>query len=511
MFKNYLITAYRNLKRQKLYSFINIAGLAIGMTCCILILLLIQYELSFDNFHRKSDQIYLLKEIQSFSGRPSQHYERTQPPIGPAMKDEYPEVINYTRFIMAGFLEPQYKDTRVEIGWSVFANPSVFQMFDFELIAGNPETALNEPHSIVITKEIAQRFFGQDDPIGKVLSFDDVFGLGDPLNMPYIVTGVMNNIPSNSRFYNWHAFISESTMRGDWMNKWMYKWEGEYTQTYLLLDKNTDYKELEKKFPEFVHKYLPAWTDNCVLYLKPLRDIHWDEINKTYIYVSSAVALFILLIACINFVNFATARSANRSKEVAIRKVMGAHRWQLIKQFLGESMFQSFCAMLLTTALIELVLPEFNEILNSDRDLVLGYFDNWVLLLDFIGIFLCVGILAGSYPAFFISAFQPAVVLKGSLKAGARGIQLRRILVVAQFAISIILIICTGIMTEQLHYTQNSKNMGFDKDNVLLLDMDYTEKIRQQRESIMHELLQNPSIISVTASDGGLFLSLIHI
>ena len=497
MFKNYLITAYRNIKRQKLYSFINIFGLAIGMTCCILILLLIQYDLSFDNFHRKSNQIYLLKEIQSFSGRPSRHDSMTPPAMGPAITDEYPEVINYTRILDGGALFPQYKDTRVEIGYSYFADPSVFQMFDFELIAGNPKTALNEPRSIVITEKIAQKFFGQDDPIGKVLLLDDVFWINDPPNTPYMVTGVIKNIPRNS-YLRFDALISARTFNNLTPEK--ASWDTSDRLTYLLLDKNTDYKELEKKFPEFVDKYYPAWTDNYVLYLQPLRDIHWDEIDKTYIYVSSVVALFILLIACINFVNLATARSANRAKEVGIRKVMGAHRWQLIKQFLGESMFLSFCAMILTTVLIELVLPVFNEIWEiSGEILVFDYFDNWVLLLDFIGIFLCVGILAGSYPAFFISAFQPAVVLKGSVKAGARGIQLRRILVVAQFAISIILIICTGIMTEQLHYMQN-KDLGFNRDNVLILNT------FPKMESIKHELLQNPSIIGVTASDGIFFV-----
>jgi len=493
MFKNYLKIAFRNIKKNKGYSFISISGLAIGMTCCILILLLVQYDLSFDNFHHKSDQICLLKEIQSFSGRPSRHYSMIPPPMGPAMTDDYPEVINYTRFFMVGAILPQYKDTRLEIGWPLLADPSVFQIFDFELVSGDPKTALNEPYSIVITEEIAQRFFEQDDPIGKVLSLDDVFVQGDPPNTPYIVTGVMKNIPSNS-YLQFDALMSVRTWRAG--ADWIHKWEGNYSLTYLLLDKNTDYKELEKKFPEFVQKYLPDWTDNFVLYLQPLRDIHWDEIDKTYVYVSSVVALFVLLIACINFVNLATARSANRAKEVAMRKVMGAHRWQLIKQFLGESVFLSFCAMLITTALIKLALPVFNEI--SGEILVFDYFDNFVLLLDFIGIFLIVGILAGSYPAFFISAFQPTVVLKGSVKAGIRGIQLRRILVVAQFAISIILIICTGIMTKQLHYTQN-KDMGFDKDNVLLLNI--YPKMYGQMESIKHELLQNPAIIGVTASN----------
>jgi putative ABC transport system permease protein len=498
MFKNYLKVALRNLMRHKGYSAINIAGLAIGMACCIAISLLVYRDLSFDSFHDKGDRIYRLNTEMNLPGKASQNTALSMSPSGPAMIDEFPEVIGYTRFWQGGNevkFNAQYKDRKITITTSLYSDPSIFDVFSFQLIAGDPATALEEPYSAVLTQESAQKIFGDEDPLGKVIQQN---GKDD-----FKITGVLKKIPAASHIHFdmlMSICTSEEATRNAWGNTW--------SITYLLLEEGADVKALEGKFGNFLQKYMAKFSEYFVMYLQPLKKIHlhssnieYDLLNQkktdvTYVYIFSAIALLILLIACINFMNLSTARSANRAKEVGIRKVVGAGRAQLIGQFLCESVFLAFCSVVLAVALLELLQPSLNYLFENAFDF--NYFNSWLLPLALVGIVLLVGVLAGSYPAFFLSAFKPVVVLKGTVSSGGRGSALRKVLVVGQFAISIILIICTIFVVRQLSYMQN-KNLGFNREQVISVPL-RSGSLQKIVEPLKNQWLQNPSVTGVTAS-----------
>ena len=499
MFRNYLKIALRNLLRHKQYSVINIAGLAVGLACCIVILLLVRHELSFDTFHSKADRIYRLYEKITTKGW-SLNTSCTQGPAGPAMVADFPEAVKFARFQPAAWLGGyllHYKDKNMLIEKAYYTDPSFFDVFDFELVSGDAKTALIEPHTAVVTEETARKIFGNEDPLGKVFQ--------DERKAEYKVTGVLKKIPKNSHLqFDILLSIMEMVNQPDHqINNW-----GIFNFTnYVLLEKGADVKRLEEKLPGFVKKYFASQAGMYEFHLQALRDVHlhssqisefmlnWSKGDITYVYVISLLAFAVLLIACFNFMNLSTARSSGRAREVGIRKVVGAQRTQLIKQFLGESVLLSFIALLIAVALIELALPSLNAFFGGV--LVFNYLEDWRLLAGLMGIIICVGLIAGSYPAFFLSAFHPVTVLKGTLSAGARGSIFRKTLVVAQFAISIILVISTIIVVQQLQYMQN-KNLGFDKDHVLNISMD--DNLRRSYKTIQQDLLQNPSITGVTFS-----------
>jgi putative ABC transport system permease protein len=500
MFRNYLTVAVRNLVRHKVHSFINISGLAIGMACCILILLFVQDELSYDRTHENADRIYrILVEYSTGSGQTGK-IEATSGPMAPALLDEYPEVIHAVRIRPGGEVLVGYGDKRFYEERFCFTEPGIFDVFTFPLIKGDPKTALKEPDSIVITEEIARKYFGDEDPMGKTLRVDN--------KQDYRITGVLQKVPSNSHF-GFDLFASIGSLSGILEHRFN-NWGSFMLETYLLLPEGYPPAQLEEKFPLFIEKYMGEMISASGLkfafYLQPLTRIHLYS-NMDYgigsegdirsIYVVSAIAFFILLIACINFTNLSTARSANRAKEVGMRKVVGANRLQLIKQFLGESVLLSFIALLLSVALVELFLPAFNTL--SGKELTIGYCDNHLLLFCLFGIALLVGIFSGGYPAFFLSAFQPVEVLKGSPKRGLKSPLLRRILVVFQFVISIILIIATGIVYDQLNYMRN-ENLGFDREQVVVMPILRDKSLKERYESIKSELLQHPGILSAAAS-----------
>ncbi|MCD6333805.1 MAG: ABC transporter permease, partial [Candidatus Latescibacteria bacterium] len=404
MFRNYLTVAVRNLLRHKSYSLINIAGLAIGMACCILILLFVQDELSYDRYHENAEQIHrLVSEIQVpgkiINATP------TPAPMGPTLVNDYPEVIGAVRFCRDPRQSPliRYGDKHFYEDRFFFADSTVFDVFTFPMTKGNPQTALKEPHSIVITEEMARKYFGDEDPMGKVLGVE----LG---KMPtdFTVTGILRPIPYNShfRFDCLVPIVNVDALWGNTLNNW-----GNFSvYTYLLLPIDYPLDELEKQLPSFVNRHMPDEQMNMVFHLQPLPGIHLHshleyEIEPNsdvaYIYVFSAIALFILLIACINFMNLATARSSRRAKEVGIRKAVGAHRFQLIRQFLGESVFLSLIALVLAVALVELFLPAFNVL--AGKKFVMDYNGNFPVLLGLLGIGLFVAFVSGSYPAFFLS------------------------------------------------------------------------------------------------------------
>ncbi len=499
MFRNYLTVAVRNLLRHKSYSTINIAGLAVGMTCCILILLFVQDELSYDEYHENAKRIYRIIEDGQIEGKPAK-VAIAPIPMGPALTNDFPELIA-VRFFRSKQVVA-YQDKRFNEGRFLFVDENVFNVFSFPLLRGNPKTALKEPFSIVLTQEMVEKYFGQQNPIGKMLALPDD-------HHDYKITGILKDVPHNSHFrFDFLASVASlKEMRSGALNDWL----GTYlVYTYLLLPKDSSPAELEKRLPGFIQKYAGNRLATTKFSLQPVTHIHLYshlqlEIEPNsdvgYIYTFSTIACFILLIACFNFMNLATARSADRAKEVGIRKVMGAYRVLLIKQFLGESLFLSFIALLFALTLAELFLPIFNILVG--KALVLNYHHGWTLF-GMVGIAVLVGSISGSYPAFFLSAFQPVDVLKGTLKTGSKNAPLRRILVTVQFAISIGLIIGTGIIRKQLEYVR-TKDLGFQKDHVIVLDMFPNAEARLKYETVKNELLQNPRVLSATAASDAPF------
>lgn len=501
MFRNYVKIALRNLFRNKLYSFLNIAGLAIGIACCVLILLYVQDELSFDRFHEKADRIFRVNSHFFISER-TMHFATTAHVQGQMFKDEYPEVENYVRFNQYGLRRViRYKENTFYEEKFIYADHTLFDVFSFKLIKGNPKDALVKPNSLVVTEEMAEKYFGSDDPIGKNLRVN--------VDTLFKVTGVMENIPKTSHIRP-DFFASFSTLNleptgnaaQDMLSNIDYL-------TYILLREGADYKEFEQKLVGFIDKYIGAVLKglggSARLEVQPLTRIylHSDldsEMERTgdisYVYLFSGIGLFILLLACLNFMNLATARSANRAKEVGLRKVVGAQRFQLIKQFLGESMILTFIALILALLLASLTISIFRNI--SAKDLTIGIFSNPVLMAGLLALFFIVSIIGGSYPAFFLSAFRPVEVLQGKLKRGAKSSILRIVLVSLQFTVSIVLIIGTLIVHKQLNYIRNSK-LGYDKDNVVALRIRNPET-QKKYEAIKSELLRHPKILNASAS-----------
>ncbi|UCC41018.1 MAG: ABC transporter permease, partial [Candidatus Aminicenantes bacterium] len=508
MFKNYLKIAVRNLLRHKVYTFINIFGLAIGMTCCILILLYIQDEFSYDHYPEKDDQIFRLAlEVQT-PDRGMINSARTPPPWAPALANDYPEVESYVRFktpLVSWMISYEAKEKRFHEKGFYFADPTVFDFFSLRLIRGDPIPALKEPRTVVLTESMAENYFGDENPIDKIIRADNTYD--------FRVTGIMQDVPKNAHLtFGMLASVESlnglpiyggteySTFERNGLNPDIY--------TYLRLKKDYPSSEFEKKFPEFLNKYLGRIISQLNIeihpFLQPLTSIHLHSnldaelmanSSINYIYIFSAVSLFILLVACINFMNLATARSASRAEEVGMRKVVGANRGQLIRQFLGESIFLSFIALVTAIILVKIFLPAFNVL--SGKGLSLD-FNNSLAILALIGIAFLVGIISGSYPAFFLSAFPPASVLRGVLKSSYLNALLRKALVVFQFAISIIFIIGTGIVYRQLHYVQNVR-LGFDKEHVVVIPLG-DPRARQIYRTFKNQVLQSPDVLAVSGT-----------
>ena len=493
MLKNYFKIAIRNLLKNKAFSLINILGLSIGMAACIFILLWVQDELSFDTYHEKADRIYrLITRDQTDAADGS---ARVGAPWGPAMQQDYPEVADFVRFRYTGRSLVRYDDKTAFEEGGLFADSTIFNIFSFPLLKGNPETALTEPNSIVITEPLAKKYFGDENPIGKRLNFDAEFDL--------LVTGVMAEVPKNSHF-RFNYLISFVTHRAWYVTEWQMR----NYHVYLLLEEGVQAAELESKFSGFIDKYLMGddapYSHN--IHLQPLTGIHLHsklfrefEANGdiTYVYIFSLIALFIMLIACINFMNLSTARSARRAREVGVRKVAGASRWQLIRQFLSESLFLSILALMLAVGIVELLLPVFNDLAAKSLEIDLS---GSMFILAALGIIaLSVGFISGVYPAFFLSAFQPVAILKSSIniKTSNRSM-LRKVLVIGQFTITIALLIGAGIIYQQLDFMKNKK-LGFNKEQVVILRME-EDKVSDQYQLIRSELLQQPGVVDVAAS-----------
>lgn len=505
MIRNYLKIALRNLLKNKAFSIINIAGLALGLTCCLLITMYVVDELSYDRFHDKADRIYRVNGDIKFGG--FTHVLAVAPdPMGPTLLKDYPQVKSAVRFREQGsFLvkkgDENLKETRV-----IFADSTLFDVFSFPLIAGDPKTALAAPNTIVITESTAQKYFGRTDVLGETLVFDD--------KTNYKITGVMRDIPRNSHI-QFDFFLA---MEG-WEESKQNNWLSNNFNTYILLEEGADIKQLEAEMDNLIERYIgPIAQQIMQVTLKefresgnyvrytfiPLTDIHLHS-NRTaelspngniqYVYIFSAVALFVLLIACINFMNLATARSAGRAREVGIRKVMGSLKSGLIGQFLTESVVMALLSLVLALAGAWLLLPWFNQL--SGKEIALGSFVNLTILPVLLLFVIATGLLAGSYPAFFLSSFRPVSVLKGRLSQSTKGGGLRSALVVFQFITSVLLIIGTIVIYRQLNYIQ-TKQLGFNKEQVLIINDAYA--LGEQLNAFKEEVTREAGVVSGAVS-----------
>lgn len=420
MFRNYLKVALRNLKKYKFYSFINIAGLAIGMACCILILLWVQDEISYDRFHEQGDNICRVIVENHSTDHPYDQWQ-SPGPIASALKKEFPEIIKSTRY----FKDPdavliRYNDTKfMEAGLSM-ADPDLFEIFNFSFVKGDPKGALPDHRSIILTEEMAEKYFGREDPIGKTLNMSKEYN--------FTVTGVIKKLPPNSRFQFDFLIAVEMIKEYELGKETLESWNIYFFETYVLLRKGVPIQGINQK----IYNYLEGRTVEALkmnLYLQPLKSsyLYSSEIQPRmsiqgdiqYVYIFSIIALFILIIACINFMNLTTARHANRAQEVGLRKVVGANRTELLKQFFGESILLSFISLVLAAALVELFLPAFKNL--TGKHLAMFYAGNINVIFALIAIALFTGFLSGIYPALFLSSFQPMTIFRGPYKLGGGG------------------------------------------------------------------------------------------
>jgi putative ABC transport system permease protein len=493
MFRNYLKVALRNILRHKGYSFINISGLAIGMACCILILLYVQHELSFDRYHKNSDRIYrLVLERKTPEGTSSDI--ATPPPLGPALVNDFPQCTHAVHFLtvdnpipLVGRGDKRFYEKRF-----YFTDPSVSVVFTIPFVQGDPKIALQKPNAVIITEETARKYFGEKNPLGEKLTFNNSFDLE--------VTGVIQSPPSNSTL-QFDFLASFSTLYG-WLGRdFVDDWQNNMCQTYILLSENSSAEALARQLPGFIEKYLGKTGTLKRIRLQPLNRIHLFSYQDYglpssgdiyYVYLLSGIAVFILLIACINFINLTTARSALRSKEVSVRKVIGATKRQLVQQFLGEALLQTVVASLAAVLLAGLGIPYLNAFIGKDPA---GYYaqNPWTWFAP-IGIVLFAGLMSGSYPAFVLSSHEPVQ----SLKTGSKRVLFRKVLVVVQFTLTITLVIGTWIVYDQLNFMQN-KQMGFDKDQVMVVPI-RDQNLRQDPGPLKSRILQQPGVLQVGAA-----------
>lgn len=506
MIRSFLTIAIRNLKRQRFYALINIIGLAIGIACCVLIVLFVNDELSFDTYHSKADRIFrLYTEIKL--GEMDGKFSYMPAPMAKTLLQDYPEVEMAARLRSTGdYLIKRGDNDNIKEERVILADPEIFEIFDFDVIAGDPVEGLKAPNTLVLTKSLADKYFADEDPIGQILKINE--------ETDFKVVAVIDDMPYNSHF-RYNVF---STMENSEEAKQQF-WLSHNFFTYVVLHEGTSADFLREKFPQMIEKYsgpeLKQYLGISVdefkeggsklgYHIQPLSDVHLHAADIeglggngdiTYVYIFSIIAFFILLIACINFMNLSTARSATRAREVGIRKVLGSFRSQLVSQFLLESVVLSVFSFLIAVGLVAGLLPYFNDI--SGKNLSLDHLYTSVIPLMFLASVL-VGILAGLYPAFFLSAFQPIQVLKGKYFAKTGKLNLRSVLVVFQFFASILLIIGTIVVQQQLSYVQNKK-LGYNKEQVLIIN-DARTLGTKKTYTLKQELKRIPNVKDVTVS-----------
>ncbi len=487
MFKNYFKIAVRNIQRHKVFSSINIMGLALGLACCIFIMLWIFDELAYDRFHENSNSIYRVEEEIHYSGKIFKSMA-TSPAVAPALKEEFPEIADASRYDPVKNILVRYEDKMFYEPDIVTAEPSFFNIFSFEFIKGDKNSVLNDPHSVVITQDIAEKYFGDEDPIGKMLIFENTD--------QYMVNGVIETVPQNTHLrFNIIIPFSYITGRSGFDEN---NWRSSYISTYVKLNASTDKGYVNDKISQ-LHKEHVEDSD-IEYYLQPVIDIHlysnYGSGNIRYVYIFSATAALVLLIACINFMNLSTARSAKRAKEIGMRKVVGAQRKHIIKQFFGESLIMTFAALVFALGIVMILLPQFNQLAGKQLSLMTASNIGNLILGLFIIMFVT-GIMAGSYPALLLSSFRPIQTIRGSLSLGSGGTVFRKIMVLFQFSISIFLIIATITVKSQLSHMQNM-NLGWEKEHLIYLNIN--DKILPQYDVLKNELVGDSRILGVTLS-----------
>lgn len=511
MLFNYIKISLRNLRKQRLFSGLNIVGLGIGMAAVWLMVLYVADELSYDRFHSKADRIFrVVQHAQWATG--SFNLAPTSAPFAGALQNEYPEVEKTTRISIEGGGTIHHGEKKIDVNDIYFTDASVFDIFNRPFIYGDPKTALKEPQKIVLTKTLAEKIFGDAaKALGQTIFFSN--------NFPNTVSGVIGDTPANSHLQFSALRSLPEGFTGGWQSGDLY--------TYVLLKEGTDYRKLEQKFPVFYEKYLKKEMGGADyrMELQPLTAIHLHS-NLEYelstngnintVYIFSAIALLILIIACINYVNLYTARSLKRIREVGVRKAIGSQRLQLIGQFLTESFIMTILAGMVAFLLAQAALPVFNKL--AEKSLTIQYHNGWTTALVSISFLLLIGLVSGLYPALMLSGYRPVTALKGQLGNATGGAGFRQSLVVFQFAATVVMIACAGIVYRQIHYV-NHKDLGFNKDQVLTFHVDKRE-VRSQVHALKEKLEQNPLVESAasasnpignnTIGSAGIFIETAH-
>jgi putative ABC transport system permease protein len=488
MFKNYFIITLRNIRKHTLHSVINIAGLSLGLAVCLIIFLWAQNELGYDRFYKNKDDIAQVYSKMLYSSGDSRIHTGSYYPLAKVLKEECPEVIDAVRYEFVTGVSLSHGEKRYTNDGVGLADPSFFDVFTFPFIKGNPELALAENYSVVLTEKMAKKYFGSDDPMGQMLTLND--------EVPIQVTGVIADVPPQSSLQ--FDCIAPFALEFAPDFKEPEHWGGNPLETYVLLQKDVGRAEVERKITSIADKYAQWETVKVSFHLHPLTKKHLyspeggGPIQSLWIF--SAVALFVLFIACINFMNLSTAKAATRAKEVGVRKVVGARKADLIRQFIGESLMISFITLLIAIVLLAAFLPSFNQLLGKQLSLRLLF--KPVIALGFLGIALIAGILAGTYPALYVSSFQPGSIIKGLVSVGAKS-SFRKILVVVQFSLSIIMVISTVVVFKQIGFMM-STDLGFERENLVVVRMN--RRMQERFDPLRNDLLNVPQIENVTKS-----------
>jgi len=497
MFKNYLAVALRNLRKHKGLSLINVSGLAVGMACCTLILFWIQHEHSYDRFHKKGERIY---KVTIESHRPDgsiDPFSETQFPLAPTLKDRYPDIEDAARIFKTHALV-RYGSTAFNENLVFFTDTSFFELFSFPFLSGNPENALSDTNAIVITENTAQKYFGAEDPMGKIMSVN--------VKRDFVVTGVLKNPPSNSHIQfdfllpaSLLTNLDRNTLRQEWDASSLNSWGATYVDTYVQIGKSVSFPDVEQKIFGFLSevKLGTAWK----LRMQPLFEVYLHPINGSntvvkYLTIFAIIACVVLVIACINFMNLTTACSSKRAKEIGMRKVVGARKKDVIQQFFGESLLTAFLASGLAVLLVALFLPTFNRL--SGKQLTFSGSFSLSLFMGFLGITILTGCLSAVYPALHLSSLKTLNIIKRSAGSGAPKSQFRKVLVVAQFSLSIIFIIGTIVIFSQLEYIRK-KDLGYNRSDILYLPI--PGELQNTYALMKREMEQNPQILAITASN----------
>ncbi len=497
MLKNYLLLAVKNFRKQKMFSLINILGLTIGITCCLMIFLFIMSEFSYDNFHKNRDHIYRVMRVSKQSASP-RNIPWLAPLYAAGMRNDFPDAIQHTMRVAPDNDLITYKNVSFNEKKVMLVDSNFFTFFSFPLLKGDPATVLNDPSGIVMTETTAKKYFGEEDPIGKEIEFNK--------DRRFKIAGIAKDVPVNS-----HLEFDILVPITNWRNTPFYnQWTNNGLYTYVQLNPAVDPAQLEKRFPAFMNKYLGAYYRengfSMDLTIKPLKGIYlegespWDPVkhgNRKMVYIFMSIAVLILLIACINFMNLATARATDRSKEVGLRKVLGAVKKQLATQFIFESLLMATIAAALALLALQLLMPAYNNFLGYT--LPFNWSNPWFYAC-LAGIILVVGVLAGSYPALLLSSFSPIESLKGKLRIGKGGALFRKVLVVFQFGISVLLIVCVSIVMKQMHFVRTA-DLGFNKEQTMIVRLD-NNAISNHKIAFKNQLLTDRSVMNVSLMTG---------